>query len=102
MKFLRSCLVVFSFTLFGVGSLLVGFFVFPLIKFFVKEEASRYDCFSKTVHCSWKIFVAFLQLVKVLRLDIEDYEKIKNIKNSLIVSTHPSYIDVLILLCVSS
>ncbi len=98
MKFLRSCLVVFSFTLFGVGSLLVGFFVFPLIKFFVKGETSRYDCFSKTVHSSWKIFVAFLQLVKVLRLDIEDYEKIKNIKNSLIVSTHPSYIDVLILL----
>ena len=34
----------------------------------------------------------------MLKLDIENFDSLKNIKNSIIVSTHPSYIDVLILL----
>jgi 1-acyl-sn-glycerol-3-phosphate acyltransferase len=90
--------MIISFSIFGIGSLIVGFLCFPLVRLFIKNNSQRLDTYSKIVHSSWKFFVRYLQLVGVLKLDIENFDSLKNIKNSIIVSTHPSYIDVLILL----
>jgi len=39
-----------------------------------------------------------MEFVKVYKIEVKNLEILKNIKNSVIVSTHPSYFDVLILL----
>lgn len=98
MKAFRSFLMVISFSVFGIGCLLVGFLVIPIINFLIKNNSKRLNIYSCIVHNSWKIFVGFLKFIGVLKLNIENLEKIKNIKNSIIVSTHPSYIDVLIII----
>lgn len=98
MKYIRSFLMLISFSIFGIGSLAVGFLAFPFIRIFIKNNSKRLEVYSKIVHSTWNIFVKFLQLSRVLKLNIEDINSLQNIKNSIIVSTHPSYIDVLILL----
>ncbi len=98
MKFFRSLLMIISFSIFGVGSLAVGFFIFPFVNFLVKDNSKKLNTYSKIVYFSWNLFVKLLQIIGVLKLNIENLNQLKNIKNSIIVSTHPSYIDVLILL----
>ncbi len=98
MKTLRSILMIISFSIFGIGSLIVGLIVFPLIKFFAKDKKTRLNRYSGVVHSTWNIFIKAIQAVKIIKLDIENINTLKTIKNSVIVSTHPSYIDVLILL----
>ena len=91
-KFIRSIGVVFMFGFFGICALIVRYLVFPL----QKSKQENY----KTLHKSWRFFVWLLQSVKLIDLKINNPEKIKNIKNSIIVSTHPSFIDILILMSV--
>ena len=98
MKYLRSLLMVISFSIFGFGSIIVGFLIFPLIKLILQNNLKRLDLYSKIIHYSWNTFVKFLLLIRVLKLNIKNPSELKSIKNKLIVSTHPSYIDVLILL----
>ena len=98
MKKIRSLLMVISFAVFGISSLFVGVIVFPIIKLLVKDTDKRLDIFSKTVYRSWNKFVKLVQFIKLIRLDVENIENLQSIKNSVIVSTHPSYIDVLIIL----
>ena len=94
-KFLRSFLMVLLFALFGAGSVVVGLIIFPLINLFSKNKKQKY---SKIIHISWNIFLKLITKTKMIKLNIQNFEEIKNIKNSIIVSTHPSYIDVLIIL----
>ncbi len=94
LKIWRSILVLFSFAIFGTGAVILNFTVFPLAKYFIKEENLLYF-YSDIIHNSWKWFVKWLSVTQVIRLDIED---ISSIKNKVIVATHPSFIDVLILI----
>ncbi len=98
MKTLRSLLMVISFIIFGIGSLIAGLIVFPLIKLFCRNQRKCLNRYSAVVNHSWNFFVKFIQMIKLIKLDISNLDKLKNIRNSVIVSTHPSYIDVLILL----
>ena len=98
MKKIRSLLMIISFAVFGISSLFVGAIVFPIIKLFVKDVNKRLDIFSEIVYRSWNMFVKLVRFIKLIRLGVEDIKKMESIKNSVIVSTHPSYIDVLIIL----
>ena len=91
-KFLRSFAVVFLFAFFGVGALFLRYCVFPFQK---SASESR-----RTLQKSWKFFVKLLVKFRLIKLEIEDLEKISGIKNSIIVSTHPSFIDIVILMSI--
>lgn len=95
-KFIRSFLLLFSFLIFGAGAFFVNFTIVPLAKFFVKEE-NLPDFYSNMVHKIWKIFIKWLCFIKLIKLDIKNPDELTNIKNKIIVSTHPSFIDVVIL-----
>lgn len=92
MKYVRSLLMVFLFTLFGFGALYIRYLILP----FKKEKIQQYE----TLQNSWIFFINLLKKLKIIELEIKDTEKIKNIKNSIIVSTHPSFIDIVILMSV--
>lgn len=96
LKYWRSFLTLFSFLIFGIGACVVNFTVVPLAKCFVKQ-GNLLDFYSDVVHKTWKFFVGWLCLIRLIRLDIKNIDEIKNIKNKIIVATHPSFIDVVIL-----
>ncbi len=97
-RFSKGFLVSFSFAFFGAGSLLYNFFLFPYINATIKDRQKRLDKLSDIVFKSWRWFVRYLIKIKVIDIDIKNHEKLSEIKNSIIVPTHTSYIDVLVLI----
>ena len=91
-KFFRGLNVVFMFGFFGLGALFIRYFIFP----FQKTKLENYHTLQK----SWKFFIWLISKTGVMNLTVENIEKIKNIKNSIIVSTHPSFIDIVILMSI--
>ena len=89
---IRSSLTVFLFGFFGVATLFVRY----VLMAFNKDEMKNYDILQK----SFAFFIWLLKTLKIIKLEISDLEKIRNIKNSVIVSTHPSFIDIVILISI--
>ena len=88
MRQIRSILVTFCFVFFGCGSILFNFLLFPFI---IKNK----ELCSDIIHHSWRFFINILIWLKLIKLDIK---KLKKIENKVIVSTHPSFIDIVILI----
>lgn len=88
MKYIRSILAVFCFFIFGIGAVILNFLLFPFIK-------NNKEWCSDIIHYTWKFFVNLMMWLKLFRLDIK---KLGKIKNKVIVSTHPSFIDIVILI----
>lgn len=95
MKPIRAFIVLSSFLLFYIGATIINFIAFPFIEIFAKDEKTKY---SSIIFYTWKWFIKFLSITKILKLKIEDIDKLRSIKGKIIVSTHPSYIDILILM----
>ncbi len=88
MKFWRALLAGTGFLIFGLGSVICNFFLFP----FIKENK---ELCSDIIRRLWKIFINFLVCVGLIRLNIKKLDKIEN---KIIVATHPSFIDIVILM----
>ena len=89
-KFVRGIIVIFLFVIFGLGALFIRYCIFP----FQKNISDNYATLQK----SWQFFVWLLEKTTIIKLKRNNIEKIKEIKNSVIVSTHPSFIDIVILM----
>lgn len=88
MKKIRSAMVFISFFVFGFGAVLLNFLIFP----FIKDNKAL--C-SDIIHYTWKFFVYFMMVLGLFTLDIKNLSKIEN---KVIVATHPSFIDIVILI----
>src|SRR5574344_2982062 len=97
MKRIRTFIVYLCFFIFGSGAAVINFIVFPVCKILFKGQR-LIDFYDNTIHKSWKFFTWILIVTGLIRLHIKDIERIKNIKNKVIVSTHPSLVDVVILI----
>ena len=96
-KFIRGVLLLFCFFLFGIGSIIIGYFIIPVINIFVKNEKDR---FKKSLFCvsrAWLFLITIMKFLNLIEIKVNDFEKLKNLKESIIVATHPSYIDIVIL-----
>jgi len=99
-QIIRSIAVVLCFMFFGVGALFLRYIMFPLKKLTLKKDENIKIKYNELLQKSWKFFVWLLTSLKIIRIESQDIEKLKSIKNSIIVSTHPSYIDILILISI--
>ena len=96
MRYLRSLLVVFCFGIFGLGSMVLNFFIFPLINLFCKN-CDKTGIYHAIIRCLWRFFLLLLIKLRLIKLDIKDMQALENIKGKIVVATHPSFIDILIL-----
>ena len=88
MKYVRSLIAVFCFGVFGTGSIILNFLLFPFIK-------NHKELCSDIIHYTWRFFLYLMMAFKLFRLDIKKLDKIEN---KVIVATHPSFIDIVILI----
>lgn len=88
MKKIRSLFVIFCFFVFGIGSILFNFLLFP----FIKENK---ELCSDIIHKSWRFFTNLFVVLGLIKLDIK---RLNKIENKVIVCTHPSFIDIVILI----
>lgn len=95
MKILKKALVIIEMTIFAIGALIIGCIIFPLIGIFVKGSKQR-ETFSEIIRKSWAFFVFVMESTKMISIHIDG--DLKNIKNKIIVASHPSLIDIVILI----
>ena len=98
-RFFRAFVVVFSFIFFGAGSLVLGLVVIPLMSLFIKKE-NRRKVFCRVVHNLWAFFSDFMQKTGSIKFNVTDEQKkfLTQLKGSVIVANHPSYIDIVLLI----
>ncbi len=95
MKFWRAFLVFLEIGLFGVGALTIGGIIFPLLSLFIKEDKRR-EYFSGIIHSSWKFFIWVIESTKVVKVNTNG--DLSNIKGKIVVASHPSLIDIILLI----
>ncbi|HIZ28927.1 MAG TPA: 1-acyl-sn-glycerol-3-phosphate acyltransferase [Candidatus Adamsella sp.] len=93
----RSVLISFLFSVFGIGAILINYFIFPIISVFVKKE-NRRQKFCKTIHKTWKYFTELMKKTGLIKVNFTNPEKLNNPHGKIIVANHPSFIDIVILI----
>ncbi len=86
-----------SFLLFGVGGLVLGLVVFPLLNLLVRDDHDRRRIARNTIGNAFAGFVGFMRWVGVLRYEITGLDRIDSLDHTLIIANHPSLIDVVFL-----
>ncbi len=93
-RFIRGFFVVMLFTFFGIGSLILSFVFLPAGGIFLKGEKKR-EFFSHIIHKLWHGYTQLFVIFGLIKLDLRNIEQMRG---KIIVSTHPSFIDILILI----
>ena len=91
----RSALALFFFLAFGVGGLVLGCILFPPLMLFRAKRAMR-----SLVRGCYKLFVGVGRMTGLFRVVMspEDRERLASMRGCVVVASHPSLIDVVILL----
>ena len=87
-----------SFTVFGIGSFLLGIVIMPLIVYLVRDESRRTRWSRLLVGKAMRFFLFFMNTVGVLHYEIIGTENVRPGQRYLIIANHPSLIDVVFLL----
>ena len=93
----RALATGFCFAVFGLGQLILGLTLFPLVLLLVWKPSARRRLAKRGIHWSMKAFVGLMHLTRVLDYSVEGLEKLKK-PGILVLANHPSLIDVVFLL----
>lgn len=86
-----------SFTVFGLGGLILGVLVFPML-FLVLRDVEKRQRFARTlIGAGFGLFVRMMRLLGVLSWEIHGGDRLHGNTHTLIVANHPSLIDVVFL-----
>ncbi|MFT7682487.1 MAG: 1-acyl-sn-glycerol-3-phosphate acyltransferase [Moritella dasanensis] len=86
------------FSLFGIGGLILTVLVFPLQKLCIRGEQAQKRAARKTVHYSFRFFIATMAFTRIFEFDLRDRAELAQLQEQLILANHPSLIDVVVLL----
>lgn len=87
-----------SFTLFGLGGLLIGLIAFPLIRLVNRHQDRRQRAAQWLIHKTFAFFMDMMHFLGVLNYEIRGLEKLRGSRGELIVANHPTLIDVVFLI----
>ena len=107
-RFIRGFGVVLLFTIFGICSFFLGFVVLPMLQIFMKfeksgnslssdtsEDKKKREKFSRLIHKLWHFYTNLFVKLGLIKLDLNNVEQVRG---KIIVSTHPTFIDIMILI----
>lgn len=84
----------FSFASFGIGGLFLGIFVFPPIVLLPLSPAFKKKAIRRIISLSFRYFMAQMHYLGVIDFQKKNIELLLNEKSCLIISNHPTLIDV--------
>jgi len=88
-----------SFSLFGIGGLLLGLLFFPALFLFIRDPLRRQVAARKWIGRAFCLFISIMKNLGVLSYRIHGREGLTVPANCLIVANHPTLIDVVFLIC---
>lgn len=90
-----------AFFLFGLGGVILTLLVFPIVRLiYLGKEQQRRASARKVVHKTFKMFISYMQLMGIMKLEIENGELLKASKGTIVIANHPSLIDVVVLISI--
>ncbi|WP_035386872.1 lysophospholipid acyltransferase family protein [Ferrimonas senticii] len=87
-----------SFALFGIGGLVTGLTLFPLLNCLPGDRLTKERRAQRLVHLMFRGFVGFLQLLWVAKVEVHQQQQLARATGTLIIANHPSLLDVVILI----
>ncbi len=88
----------FAFAALSVGGFILATTVIPLVTLFVHDEQTRNRRAQFIIRESFRVYIAMLRALGVLKLEIVGAEKLAGCRGKLIVANHPTLIDIVLLM----
>jgi 1-acyl-sn-glycerol-3-phosphate acyltransferase len=88
----------FAFAALGVGGFILAMTLIPTVTLFVRDPHARNHRAQVIVRESFRIYVAMLRALGVLKLEVIGAERLSACKGKLIISNHPTLIDIVLLM----
>lgn len=92
-QFWRIIATGLCFVFFGMGGLILGFIIFPILEIFVRDELARQRKAQWIIQQTFKLFLFGIKLTGAGGIEMVGMEKLKADRRCLIVANHPSLID---------
>lgn len=89
-----------SFSVFGLGGMLIGIVAMPILLLCVRQRSRRRICAQYFIHRTFRWFIQLMQIMGVMRLHVEGLGKVRNSDAQLILANHPSLLDVVCLISI--
>ncbi|MGA9573136.1 MAG: lysophospholipid acyltransferase family protein [Lysobacterales bacterium] len=93
----RFFATVLGFFLFGLGGLVIGLVIFPLIFVFVRNPETRQILARRLLSGAFKLFLFIFESLGGLSYEIKGAENVIAGNNQIIIANHPTLIDVIFL-----
>lgn len=87
-----------SFALFGLGGLTLSVTAFPVINLVVRAPGRRAELAQRMVHRTFRVYIRLMIGMGVINFDVTGAEKLAGDRGTLIVSNHPTLLDVVLLM----
>lgn len=79
---------------FGVGSLFISIIVFPILRIFNRDKLSFRRAGHIFISLALDFYIHLMSLVRISTYTINDLKTLRNLRGCVIVSNHPSMLDV--------
>ena len=89
-----------GFILFGLGGLAASLTIFPIIALGIREERRRQRAVRRVIQWMFRGFIAYVVGVRVIDLELHGMEKLAQCKGTVVVSNHPTLIDIILIIAV--
>lgn len=84
------------FTCFGIGGLVLGLLVFPLISLLVRNPQRRRTVAKRVIHHAFRFFIGLMRRLGVLSYEVTGLARLRP-SGQLILANHPTLVDVVFL-----
>lgn len=89
---------ILSFMIFGIGCILLSIFVLPFMKIIFTDKKSFKKHGRLMISNLFKFFIGIMTFLGVLKFQIDKKDFLKNLKSCILVSNHPSLLDVVMII----
>jgi len=88
----------FSFASFGMGGVIIGGLVAPLVNLSTRNPELRQQRTQKVIKHSFKGFTEMMVKLGIMTYEIEGLEKLQHSRQELVIANHPTLVDVVVLI----
>lgn len=91
------------FLFFSLGGLVLAVFVFPVINLaylYSKNPKKKYHRAQAVIHHTFRFFLWQMELLGIMKMDVQGIEKLQTDKAKLILANHPTLLDVVLLISI--
>lgn len=89
-----------SFSVFGLGGLVLPLVFFPIFRLFIHNEDERRQISRYFVHYCFRFFIQMMRFLGIFKLKINQLENLKNADGVILIANHPTLIDIVILISI--